>query len=244
MPHIPYIECMSNAAQTEPGGGAPHGGATPGGGVPRVFGKELMTSRRGFGQLWQKTYRIGLAGADAAPREVIRVWKERFPTFWPPGNRFYASGPALSEGDIAAITLAGPAGVRISTGIMVVRSNDDLFMFMTPQGHILSGTITFTAFRDGADTAAQVQALVRTSDPLWEIGFRLGIAHDAEDEFWHQTLHNVARHFGAAGQGVTQETVLVDPKVQWSQIGNTVHNPILRSTLAAPVRAARRLLGR
>jgi hypothetical protein len=229
---------MSSAAQSNTRD------SMPGNQEPKVFGKDLMTSSRGFGQLWQKTYRVSLAEARVAPREVIRVWKERFPTFWPPGNRFYARTDALSEGDVAAISLAGPAGARISTGVMVVRASDESFTFMTPQGHMLSGTITFASFEEDGDTHAQVQALVRTSDPLWEIGFRLHIAHDVEDEFWRQTLTNVAEYFGATGQDVVQQTLLVDRKVRWSQVGNTVHNPLLRSAVTAPVRVVRRVLGR
>jgi hypothetical protein len=32
--------------------------------------------RQGFGQLWQKTFRVRLSGASVTPAEVIRVWKE------------------------------------------------------------------------------------------------------------------------------------------------------------------------
>ena len=126
---------------------------------------------------------------------------------------------------------------------MVVRASDESFTFMTPQGHMLSGTITFVSFEEDGDTPAEVQALVRTSDPLWEIGFRLHIAHDVEDEFWRHTLTNVAEYFGAAGQDVVQQTLLVDRKVRWSQVGNTVHNPLLRSAVTVHV-ASRPHLGK
>ena len=64
--------------------------------------------------MWQKTYRVSLADARVVAGEVIRVWKERFPTFWPPGNRFYARTDALSEGDVAGdlIGRAGRRGIR------------------------------------------------------------------------------------------------------------------------------------
>jgi hypothetical protein len=48
-----------------------------------VHGKRVVGPLQGFGQLWQKTYRIGLHGADVTPQEVIAAWKQHFPRFWP-----------------------------------------------------------------------------------------------------------------------------------------------------------------
>ena len=47
-----------------------------------------MSPLQGFGQMWQKTFRIRLKGAQVKPAEVITTWKERFPTFWPKWDLF------------------------------------------------------------------------------------------------------------------------------------------------------------
>src|SRR5512143_1407937 len=54
-----------------------------------VEGRQLTGPLQGFGQLWQKTYKIRLSGSQVSPQEVIKVWKQEFPTFWPKGNNFY-----------------------------------------------------------------------------------------------------------------------------------------------------------
>ena len=49
-----------------------------------VDGRRVAGALQGFGQLWQKTYRVRLTGADVAPEEVVKVWKREFPAFHPP----------------------------------------------------------------------------------------------------------------------------------------------------------------
>lgn len=44
-----------------------------------VDGRRVMGPLQGFGQLWQKTYRAELSGADVTPAEVVKIWKEKFP---------------------------------------------------------------------------------------------------------------------------------------------------------------------
>ncbi|MGD8753176.1 MAG: hypothetical protein PVG14_17195, partial [Anaerolineales bacterium] len=48
-----------------------------------VEGRQLTGMLRGFGQMWQKTYKVRLSGIDLSPQEVVKIWKERFPEFWP-----------------------------------------------------------------------------------------------------------------------------------------------------------------
>ena len=45
---------------------------------------------QGFGKMWQKTYQVRLPADRVSPAELIAMWKQRFPEFWPDGNRFYA----------------------------------------------------------------------------------------------------------------------------------------------------------
>src|SRR5215467_8122337 len=70
-----------------------------------VDGRRVVGPLQGFGQMWQKTYRVGLVGAKVTPAEVIKTWKEQFPRFWPAGNRFYAPLTGIAPGEVAALKL-------------------------------------------------------------------------------------------------------------------------------------------
>ncbi|MBP7694644.1 MAG: hypothetical protein KA764_22165 [Anaerolineales bacterium] len=215
-----------------------------------VAGKHLTGPIRGFGQMWQKTYWVRFNGSTAAPAEIVKVWKAEFPNFWPKGNRFYGPLTGIKPGEVAVLNLAGPGGVTapgdtpmIATGIMVIYADDTSFSFMTPEGHILAGLITFSAFEEDGATVAQVQALIRTMDPLYELTFRLGVGHKTEDDFWQATLRSLAARFGVDGQPQLR-AALVDPRVQWSEAKNIWHNAAIRTGLYLPVELAKKLLGR
>jgi hypothetical protein len=215
-----------------------------------VTGRQLTGPLRGFGQLWQKTYKVRLSGAQVTPEEVIRVWKENFPKYWPKGNRFFGRVGAITPGDVAVLNLAGPGGMTgpgglplISTGVMVIYADEVSFSFMTPEGHMFAGMITFNAYDEDQATVAQIQALIRANDPLYELTFRLGIGHKTEDEFWRQTLQSLAREFGVDGY-ISQSVIVVDPKVQWSQAKNIWQNAAIRTALNLPIRFASRLVSR
>ena len=61
--------------------------AASGGVAANVVGRRLAGPVQGFGQLWQKTFRVRLpADPDLTPEQVIATWKNEFPTFWPAGN--------------------------------------------------------------------------------------------------------------------------------------------------------------
>ena len=210
-----------------------------------VEGRQLAGPLRGFGQLWQKTYRIRLAGADISPVQVIAAWKENFPTYWPEGNNLYVPLTGIRPGEVGVINLKAPGGMKLSTGIMVIYADAESFSFMTPEGHMFAGMITFSAYEDDDGvTVAQVQALVRANDPVYEMSFRVGFGHKAEDSFWHDTLRNLAASFGVKDQQVTQKNNLVDSKVQWAQAGNIRHNAAIRTTLYTPLRWVKQMLGR
>jgi hypothetical protein len=207
-----------------------------------VDGRQLTNPLSGFGQMWQKTYRIRLEGADVEPKELVKAWKENFPSYWPKGNRFYGRAGDMQPGDVALINMAGLERMPlVSTGVMVIYADEESFSFMTPEGHMFAGMITFSAYeQDG--TIAQIQVLIRASDPIFELTFRLGIGHKKEDAFWHQTLKNLAAYFDASGE-VSQENVLVDSRVQWSQAGNIWHNAAIRTGLYAALSPVRWVKG-
>src|ERR1700753_982548 len=81
----------------------------PDGALDTVGGKQVVSPIQGFGKMWQKTYRISLAGADVTPAEVIDVWKTEFSTFWPKGSQFHAplTGIAPGEGALLQATVGG-----------------------------------------------------------------------------------------------------------------------------------------
>lgn len=208
-----------------------------------VEGRQLIGPLNGFGPMWQKTYKVRLSNAAVKPAELIRIWKEKFSTFWPLGNNFYGPLTSITPGEVAVLNLAAPGGMKLSTGILVIYADDLSFTFMNPQGHMFAGMITFSAHEEEGATVAQVQPLIRASDPIYEIGCRLGIVNRIEDRFWHDTLRNLASAFGVNGV-VQQTTMLIDPRIQWSQAKNIWHNAAIRSGLHIPVRLLRGVLGR
>jgi anti-sigma regulatory factor (Ser/Thr protein kinase) len=195
-----------------------------------VEGRKLTGPVQGFGQLWQKTYFVRLSGIEVSPQDLIQTWKRKFPDYWPTGNKFFGSEDEINPGDVAVLNLAAPAGIRLSTGIMVIYADEESFSFMTPEGHIFSGMITFNAFDDEGTTVVQIQALIRASDPLFELGNRLGIVARREDRFWSGTLEYLAQDFGVKGV-VQQGNILIDPKVQLNQVKNIWHNSAIRTVL-------------
>jgi hypothetical protein len=202
-----------------------------------VEGRQLTSPLNGFGQMWQKTYRTTLTGAQVTPQQVIQVWKDDFSSFWPKGNHFLGRSVGIAPGEVALLHLSGPGGINapggrpmISTGIMVVYVDEESFSFMTPQGHMFAAIITFSSYQDQQDIIAQVQALVRASDPFYEMVCRLGLGHSMEDDFWKATLANLGAHFNAPGK-VEYTRLLVDPRMQWGAAKNVWHNAAIRTTL-------------
>src|SRR5579872_3321138 len=151
-----------------------------------VDGKQVVGPLQGFGPMWQKTYRVRLEGTDVSPQDVIKVWKEHFPQFWPPGNHFYAPLTGIAPGEVALINSSLPGGMPLSTGVMVLYSDDESFTLMTTQGHPFSGWVTFSARREDGCTVAQAEVLMRANDPIYAIGMRLG-GHGQENRLWQHT---------------------------------------------------------
>ena len=189
-----------------------------------VAGRRVSGAMQGFGQMWQKTYRIAVPGDD--PAHVIAVWKEEYGRFWPSTNRFSAPLAGIRPGEVGRIdATTGPA--RMSTGVLVVYADDTSFTYMTPEGHPFAGWITFSSFGEDGQTYAQVQALVRANDPLFEVGFML-FGNRQEDRMWQHTLRSLAEYLGGGGE-VETKVFKVDRRRQWKRIGNIRYNSLLRS---------------
>lgn len=210
-----------------------------------VKGRRLTSPIQGFGKMWQKTYQVRIPAESASSTEVIATWKQRFPDFWPEGNRFYGPLTGIEPGDVALLNMTLPGKMKLSTGVMVLFADGESFTLMTPQGHMFAGWITFSAAAGEDHTVAQAQILMRASDPIFEMGLTLG-GHKQEDVFWNQTLRALASHFGHDVE-VDTKVVCVDNKRQWSRWTNVWHSSAIRSTLfmlAAPFRAVRHLVRR
>ncbi len=209
----------------------------PQGALDTVGGKKVLSPIQGFGKMWQKTYRVSLAAANVTPQQVISVWKEEFPLFWPKGSEFYAPLTGITPGEVALLEAALGGGLKLSTGVLVIYADDESFTFMTPQGHMFAGWITFSAFDEAGTTVAQAQVLMRAQDPLTELGLTFG-GHRKEDAFWAATMRALARRFDVDAEPVTT-VVCVERKRQWSRVGNVRHSSAFRSglhTAASPFR--------
>jgi hypothetical protein len=205
-----------------------------------VSGRQVQGPLQGFGQLWQKTFKVSLTGVDVTPEAVIAIWKERFATFWPKSQRFYAPLSGIAPGEVGLLEIAPLPGapVKLSTGVLVLYADAESFTFMTPQGHTLSAWITFSAFRDGAVTVVQAQALERPSDPFDELAYLLG-GNRMNNQFWQQTLANLASYVGLADPVVDTQIVCIDRNRQWRQVRNLRYSATVRSarrTMTAPLR--------
>lgn len=207
-----------------------------------VEGRRAMGPLQGFGQLWQKTFRVPLAGATVTPAEVVAEWKAELPRFKPAENRFYPSPGGIVPGEVVLINAWTPGG-PIATGVVVLYADDESFTLMTPQGHPEAGWVTMSAYTEDGVTVAQVQGLARASDPIYELAFRV-MGSKLQDDIWVHVLTALAGHFGVTGQ-VEVDHQLLDPQVQWARAGNAWHNAQIRTILyqlAAPVRWVRRVL--
>src|SRR4029453_12529727 len=120
---------------------------------------------------------------------------------------------------------------ELSTGVLVLYADEEAFTLMTPEGHQFAGWITFSAFaRAETGTTAQAQVLMRSSDPIYEMGMAFG-AHRIEDRFWEATLTALAASLGVGKPEVEATRECVDKRRQWRRVGNVRHNAAVRSGL-------------
>jgi anti-anti-sigma factor len=204
-----------------------------------VEGRQALGPIHGFGPLWHKIYRVRL-DTTATPVEIMKTLKENFPSFQPPQNRFYPSEMGIKPGEVVLINASTPAG-PLHTGVVILYADDESFTLMTPQGHPLSGCVTFTSYRDNGHTIAEVQGLARSSDPIYELGFRIAGSKTQED-IWKHVLASLATHLGAETP-VEMEKICVDPRLQWARAKNAWYNAQIR-TMIYTVMGPLRWLGR
>lgn len=192
-----------------------------------VEGRRVNTAMHGFGQMWQKIYRVAIP--ETTPEQVIAVWKERFGDFWPKSSKFYPPPDGIAPGQVAVIA-GGQGPTKLSTGVLVIYADGTSFGYMTPEGHPFAGTITFSSHVDDGRTIAEVALLIRNNDPLYELGFKM-FGSRLEDKLWQHTLRSLATAFGAESTYVETRIVCIDRKRQWDRFGNIYKNSALRTLL-------------
>ena len=192
-----------------------------------IEGKRPAGAQQGFGRLWQRRYATDV-GTSVTPQQLVADWKVRFPQYWPDGATFHLALTGMEPGTVNPIAISSGAGLTISTGIFVLYSDDECFTFMCPEGHMFGGWITFGALEsETGSTVAEVKILIRTSDPLYELGWP--VMKRKEDTFWSATLVNLARDHGVEAPVVTETTTCVDRKRLWRNWSNVRHNSGVRS---------------
>lgn len=194
--------------------------ATKGVNAGRVQGRRLTGPQQGFGRMWQKTYKVAIP--NQTPQKVISTWKAEYGRFWPPNSKFFAPMAGIQPGEVGLIKSSqGP--VTLSTGVLVLYSDDVSFSYMTPEGHPFAGFITFSSFEeDSVGTVAQVQLLLRANDPAYEAGMMM-FGSRAEDKMWQHTLRSLADYLGSSSP-VHTKIVCVDRKRLWKNFGNLRYN--------------------
>jgi hypothetical protein len=215
-------------------------------------GRQAMGALQGFGQLWKKTYKVRLAGLQETPEQVMQVWKEKFPEFQPPGNRFIPPKEGVQPGQVMIIDSPlpiipprydKPGVVPMTSGVVVIYADETSFGVMTPEGFPVSGWNNFSVYEEDNGLVAQVQSYERASDPIYEFGFRFMGGAARQEFIWVHVLTRLAEHYGIQGQ-VSMTRDCLDPNIQWSYAGKVVQNAGVRTTLyklAAPIRWAGRL---
>jgi len=195
-----------------------------------VDGLKVAGPLQGFGRLWEKIFRIRLTGVNASPEEVVDAFKEHFPSFQPPQNRFFPTKAGIAPGEVVFINAHTPAGL-ICTGVWVLYADKEAFTLMTPQGHPESGWVSFSAFEEHGCTVARIEAFARASDPLYEIGFNVMGSREHE-RIWTHVLESLAGHFGVPGW-VRMDKSCVGDRLQWDRVVNIWYNAQIRTMLSS-----------
>lgn len=183
-------------------------------------GKRVSGPQQGFGRMWQRTYRADLGDA-VTPEKLIADWRANFGSYWPRSAKFYGTAAAIQPGDVAPLGSPG-----FASGILVIYADETSFTFLTPEGHMFAGLITFSAERvdeaDAPHTVAQISILLRCSDPIFESLWP--VLRPGESYMWTHTLRKVAAAHGIGSPDVTQQTVCVDRRRLWKNWRNVRDN--------------------
>jgi len=193
-----------------------------------MHGRRIYSPLQGFGPLWIKTYQLPLKNVDKSPEEMMTILKTHFPEFQPPENKSYPSVQGIHPGEYVLIDLRTPGGL-VSTGVIVLYSDDTAFTLVTPQGHPEAGWVSFNIFEDAGQMVARIRGFTRTGDPFYECAFRINGARFQEN-IWRHVLTSFGEYLGAEGTvEVTRECPANN--IQWPAIINLWYNAQFRTLL-------------
>jgi pyruvate/2-oxoglutarate dehydrogenase complex dihydrolipoamide dehydrogenase (E3) component/anti-anti-sigma regulatory factor len=205
-----------------------------------VVGRRAVGPVNGFGQLWQRIFRLHIRGSSVAPEEAVAALKQNFPSFQPSFNRFFAYSGGIAPGEIVLIDSMTPGG-PVSTGVLVLYADERSFTFACPQGHPESGFVTFSACEEKGDTIVQILGLARANDPLYEGAFRLA-GSTIQGRIWTHVLGSLAAYLGVPAH-IAVNAVCVDAELRWSQAKNLWYNAQIRTLIKEPIYLLTKLLG-
>ena len=109
-----------------------------------VEGRHVVGPLQGFGQLWQKTYRVRLTDAGVTPDDVVSHLKKSLPEYMPDNSRFYPSVAGVEPGEVVLINAMSIKGHLVPSGLkdyIVLRSAKTWM----PQGFLAARIHSITA---------------------------------------------------------------------------------------------------
>ncbi|MBN2463549.1 MAG: anti-sigma factor antagonist [Dehalococcoidia bacterium] len=189
-------------------------------------GRRIIGQLQGFGPMWEKTYWIKIEKPGIKKEDVILAMQEHFVEFQPSENSFYPTSKGIVPGELIFIDSITPGGI-VSTGVMVLYMDDRSFTFITPQGHPEAGWVTFSVDEREDSVYVQIQGLVRSSDPFFEIAFTMA-GSKFQETIWTHVLSSLARYLGVEGN-VQLKKYRPAIDLQWSKSGNIWYNSQIRS---------------
>jgi len=193
-----------------------------------VDGRRTAGPIQGFGQLWEKTYRVDLSDTGLSPARLISIMKRNFPKFQPPENKFFPSEKGIKPGEVILINAVTPGGLVV-TGVLVLYVGKDTFTFITPEGHPEAGWVTFKALKEGERVIFQIEGLARASDPAYEIAFRMA-GSNLQRQIWTHVLESLAKYTGSSAK-VQFSMQCLDDSLHLSNFFNIFKNAQILSML-------------
>ncbi|MDQ1239199.1 MAG: hypothetical protein QG577_1384 [Thermodesulfobacteriota bacterium] len=198
-----------------------------------VNGRRAVGPVNGFGPLWQKVFHLTIPESPASPETAIALLKENFPRYQPSFNRFYASQQGISPGEIVLIDSSTPGG-PVSTGVMILYSDERSFTFNTPQGHPECGFVSFSSHEQDGGIVVQIVGLARAGDPLYEAAFR-SLGSKIQTRIWTHVLTSLALDLGVQPI-ISASQECIDRGFRWGETKNIYYNAQIRTLVNEPKR--------
>jgi anti-anti-sigma factor len=188
--------------------------------------RRVIGPLQGFGPMWEKTYLLRIEKPDLQPYDVMDVMKQHFPEFQPSQNAFYPSKRGIAPGEIVLIDSKTPGGI-VSTGVLVLYTDELSFSLITPQGHPASGWVTFLARKYPGGVEMQIQGLERAGDPFFELAYRIA-GSKLQETIWKHVLSSLASNLGIKSDVTVVKNCLTSD-LQWNRVKNLWFNSQIRS---------------